>query len=499
MNIASDFKVQRPAFLSEHPKELFIDGKWTPAISGETFETINPSNGQVLARIAAGAAPDVAMAASAARRAFEGPWSHFTPYERQACILKLADLVDRHFDELSLLDSLEMGAPLSRLRANSHKRAIGRLRFYAGLATAIHGQTIENSASREMFTYTAREPIGVVGAIIPWNAPLTSAIWKIGPALATGCTVVLKPAEQASLSCLRLAELIIEAGVPSGVVNVITGFGESAGAALAQHADVDKIAFTGSHFVGQKIIQASAGNLKRVTLELGGKSPDIVFADADLDKAVMGAAMGVFGNTGQVCCAGTRLFVERSIYDEFIARVAKFGSDLVVGDGLDPKTQIGPVVSKEQLDRILSYIQIGLDEGATTLSGGKRMLDAPLANGYFLPPTVFGSVKDDMRIVREEIFGPVVCAIPFDTMDEVERRANATPFGLGSGIWTRDVKKVHRLAKSIKAGSVWVNCYNVMDPAVPFGGNKLSGYGREGGVEHVDDYLNTKSVWINYN
>lgn len=499
MNIPTDFNQPRPTFLSGRSKELFIDGKWTPAISGETFETINPSNGQSLARIAAGSAADVEAAVSAARRAFEGSWSRFTPYERQGCILKLADLVDRHFDELSLLDSLEMGAPLSRLRANSHKRAIGRLRFYAGLSATIHGQTIDNSAAQEMFTYTAREPIGVVGAIIPWNAPLTSAIWKIGPALATGCTVVLKPAEQASLSCLRLAELVIEAGVPPGVVNVVTGFGESAGAALTQHLDVDKVAFTGSHLVGQKIIQASIGNLKRVTLELGGKSPDIVFADADLEKAVPGAAMGVFGNTGQVCCAGTRLFVERSIYDEFVARVSEFGSRLVVGDGLDPKTQIGPVVSKEQLDRILSYIQIGLNEGATTLSGGSRVSDEHLANGYFLLPTVFCNVNDSMRIVREEIFGPVVCAIPFDTIEEVERRANATPFGLGSGVWTRDVKKVHRLAKTIKAGSVWVNCYNVMDPAVPFGGNKLSGYGREGGVDHVHEYLNTKSVWINYN
>ncbi|WP_091918607.1 aldehyde dehydrogenase family protein [Mesorhizobium sp. YR577] len=488
----------RPAFLGQAPKQLFIDGKWVQPASGETFETVNPSNGQVIARIAAGGTQDINDAVAAARRAFEGSWSRFTPYERQGVILKLAELIDRDFDELSLLDSMDMGAPLSRLRGPGRKRALGRLRFYAGLATTIIGHTIENSASREMLTYTVREPIGVIGAIIPWNAPLTSALWKIGPALAAGCTVVLKPAEQASLSCLRLAELCMEAGIPAGVVNVVTGLGESAGAALTQHLDVDKIAFTGSHLVGQKIIQASVGNLKRVTLELGGKSPDIVFADADLDKAVPGAAMGVFGNTGQVCCAGTRLFVERSIYDEFIERVANFGNSLVVGDGLDPKTQIGPVVSQEQLDRVLSYIQIGLDEGATTIAGGARLTEEGLSSGYFLPPTIFGNVRDDMRVAREEIFGPVVCAIPFDTIDEVERRANATQFGLGSGVWTRDVTKVHRLAKTIKAGSVWVNCYNVMDPAVPFGGYKLSGYGREGGVEHVDEYLNTKSVWVNY-
>ncbi|SFU22678.1 aldehyde dehydrogenase (acceptor) [Mesorhizobium sp. YR577] len=498
MNIATESKRMRPAFLGQAPKQLFIDGKWVQPASGETFETVNPSNGQVIARIAAGGTQDINDAVAAARRAFEGSWSRFTPYERQGVILKLAELIDRDFDELSLLDSMDMGAPLSRLRGPGRKRALGRLRFYAGLATTIIGHTIENSASREMLTYTVREPIGVIGAIIPWNAPLTSALWKIGPALAAGCTVVLKPAEQASLSCLRLAELCMEAGIPAGVVNVVTGLGESAGAALTQHLDVDKIAFTGSHLVGQKIIQASVGNLKRVTLELGGKSPDIVFADADLDKAVPGAAMGVFGNTGQVCCAGTRLFVERSIYDEFIERVANFGNSLVVGDGLDPKTQIGPVVSQEQLDRVLSYIQIGLDEGATTIAGGARLTEEGLSSGYFLPPTIFGNVRDDMRVAREEIFGPVVCAIPFDTIDEVERRANATQFGLGSGVWTRDVTKVHRLAKTIKAGSVWVNCYNVMDPAVPFGGYKLSGYGREGGVEHVDEYLNTKSVWVNY-
>ncbi|MBV7486536.1 aldehyde dehydrogenase family protein [Bordetella sp. BOR01] len=483
--------------LSAAANQLYIDGEWVASSSGEQLESINPATGETIAHVANGNAADVDRAVAAARRALHGPWRDTTPYERQAIILKLADLVDQHFDALCLLDSMDMGAPLSRLRANSRKRALGRLRFYAGMATAIHGNTIGNSAPGKVFTYTMREPIGVVAGIIPWNAPMTSAIWKIGPVLATGCTMVLKPAEQASLSCLMLAELMAQAGVPPGVVNVVTGVGEITGAALAGHPDVNKVAFTGSHAVGQSIVRASAGNLKRVSLELGGKSPDIVFADADLDKAVPGAAMGVFGNTGQVCCAGTRLFVERKIYDEFVQRVAQFGQQLRVGNGQDPDVEIGPLVSKDQLERVLDYIDIGRREGARTISGGERMTEGNLANGYFVRPTVFGDIEDGMRIATEEIFGPVVCAIPFDTIDEVEQRANATAFGLGSGVWTRDINKAQRLSRSLHAGSVWVNCYNLMDPAVPFGGYGLSGYGREGGVEHLDEYLQTKAVWIN--
>lgn len=487
---------QPSRYLGAEPNKMYIDGQWVPSASGEVFASINPATGEEIASVPRGNAADIDLAVAAARRALNGPWKKKTPYERQEILLNLSRLVDEHFDELCLLDSLDMGAPLSRLRANSRKRALGRLRFYAGQATAIHGETIANSVGAHMSTYTLREPIGVVGAIIPWNAPMTSALWKIGPVLATGCTMVLKPAEQAPLSSLMLAELMEKAGVPPGVVNVVTGFGESAGAALAAHPGVDKIAFTGSHAVGQSIVRASAGNLKRVSLELGGKSPDIVFADADLDAAVAGAAMGVFGNTGQVCCAGTRLFVERRIYKEFVARVAAFGDALKVGNGQDPEVQIGPVVSAAQLERVMRYIDIGTSEGATPISGGHRITEGELAKGYFIRPTVFDNVEDGMRIASEEIFGPVVCAIPFDTIDEVETRANATPFGLGSGIWTRDINKVQRLTRSLHAGSVWVNCYNVMDPAVPFGGYGLSGYGREGGTEHLNEYLQTKAVWI---
>jgi aldehyde dehydrogenase (NAD+) len=341
-----------------------------------------------------------------------------------------------------------------------------------------------------------KEPVGVVGAIIPWNGPLGASVWKIGPALATGCTVILKPAEEAPLTPLRLGELILEAGVPPGVVNIVPGFGETAGAALAAHAGVDKIAFTGSHLTGQKIIAASAGNLKRVSLELGGKSPDIVFADADLENAVPGAGMAVFANSGQICSAGTRLFVERRIYDEFVGRVADFGNGLKVGDGIDPKTQIGPLVSEQQLDRVTGYLSIGKQEGARAVSGGNRLTGEAYTRGYFVPPTVFADVRDDMRIAQDEIFGPVLSAIAFDDIDEVIVRANATSFGLGSGVWTRDVSKAHRLAKAIRAGSVWVNCYQAMDPAVPFGGYKMSGYGRESGLQHLEEYLNVKAVWI---
>ncbi|MDO9713274.1 aldehyde dehydrogenase family protein [Paracraurococcus lichenis] len=482
-------------FLDGKPKRMLIDGKWLEAASGKTFETINPATGEVLARVAEGDAEDVDRAVEAARRAFNGPWSRAKPFERQSLLLKLADLVERHFDELAALDTLDMGAPISRTRG-SRLRALGMLRYYAGQAVSIHGETIENSLPGEYASFTLKEPVGVVGAIIPWNGPLTATIWKIGPALATGCTVVLKPAEEAPLTPLRLAELCQEAGVPPGVVNVVPGYGETAGAALAAHRGVDKVAFTGSHLTGQKIIQASAGNLKRVSLELGGKSPDVVFADADLDAAVPGAGMAVFANSGQICSAGTRLFVERKIYEEFAARVAAYGKSLRVGDGLDPNTQVGPLVSAEQLDRVTGYLAIGRQEGARPLSGGERLTEGDMARGYFVPPTVFADVRDDMRIAQEEIFGPVISAIPFDDIEEVITRANATSFGLGSGLWTRDVSKAHKLARAIRAGSVWINCYQAMDPAVPFGGYKMSGYGRESGKQHVEEYLNVKSVWI---
>ena len=431
MAVTQAIPITRHPYADGSYKKMLIDGKWVDAASGKKFETHNPATGELLATVAEGDAEDINRAVAAARRAFEGPWSKVKPFERQNILLKLADLVEKNFEELSQLDTLDMGAPISRTRGNK-LRVLGMLRYYAGQATAIHGETIENSLPGEFFSYTLKEPVGVVGAIIPWNGPLAASVWKIGPAIATGCTVVLKPAEEAPLTSLRLAELCMEAGVPPGVINVVPGYGETAGAALAAHPDVDKVAFTGSHVTGQSIIRASAGNLKRVSLELGGKSPDIVFADADLDAAVPGAAMAVFANSGQICSAGTRLFVERKIYDEFVGRVAEFGKKLQVGNGLDPNTQIGPLVSEQQMERVSGYLAIGQQEGAKAVAGGGRLTEGALAKGYFVPPTVFADVQDTMRIAQEEIFGPVISAIPFKDSDELIKRANATTFGLGS-------------------------------------------------------------------
>ncbi|MBU6461953.1 MAG: aldehyde dehydrogenase family protein [Bradyrhizobium sp.] len=487
--------------ITSHPyadgsyKKMLIDGKWVDAASGKKFETLNPATGELLATIAEGDAEDINRAVAAARRAFEGSWSKAKPFERQNLLLRLADLVEKNFEELSQLDTLDMGAPISRTRGNK-LRVLGMLRYYAGQATALHGETIENSLPGDIFSYTLKEPVGVVGAIIPWNGPLAATVWKIGPAIATGCTVVLKPAEEAPLTSLRLAELAMEAGIPPGVVNVVPGYGETAGAALASHPGVDKVAFTGSHVTGQSIIRASAGNLKRVSLELGGKSPDIVFADADLDAAVPGAAMAVFANSGQICSAGTRLFVEHKVYDEFVGRVAEYGKKLQVGNGLDPNTQIGPLVSEQQLERVSGYLAIGQKEGAKALAGGARLTEGALSKGYFVPPTVFANVQDNMRIAQEEIFGPVISAISFKDSDDLIQRANATTFGLGSGVWTTNVSKAVKVSKALRAGSVWVNCYQTMDPAVPFGGYKMSGYGRESGKQHLEEYLNVKAVWI---
>jgi aldehyde dehydrogenase (NAD+) len=492
---AQAIPLTRHAYADGSFKKMLIDGKWVEAASGKRFESRNPATGELLATVAEGDREDINRAVTAARKAFEGPWSKFKPFERQEILLKLADLVEKHFDELSSLDTLDMGAPISRTRG-SRLRVLGMLRWYAGQATSLHGETIPNSLPGDIFSYTLKEPVGVVGAIIPWNGPLGASIWKVGPALATGCTVILKPAEEAPLTSLRLGELALEAGVPAGVVNVVPGYGETAGAALAEHPGVDKVAFTGSHLTGQSIVRASAGNLKRVSLELGGKSPDIVFADADMDTAVPGAAMAVFANSGQICSAGTRMFVEQKVYDEFTDKVARFGKGLRVGNGLDPETQIGPLVSEQQLERVTGYLSVGKQEGARAVVGGERLTEGPLAKGFFVPPTVFADVNDNMRIAQEEIFGPVISAIPFKDTDELIQRANSTMFGLGSGVWTTNVSKAHRLAGAIRAGSVWVNCYQAMDPAVPFGGYKMSGYGRESGLQQMEEYLNVKAVWI---
>nr|WP_319944193.1 aldehyde dehydrogenase family protein [Mesorhizobium sp. AR10] len=476
-------------------RQMFIDGAWVDARSGRTMESRNPATGAIIATVPRGDRQDIEFAVAAARKAFDGPWSRFKPYERQVLLLKVADLFEKHWEEISRSDTTDMGMPIVRTRANRN-RVIGMLRYYAGMATSLHGETIENSLPGEVVSFTRKEPVGVVGAIIPWNAPTAASIWKIGPALASGCTIVLKPSEEAPLTPLLIADIMNEAGVPAGVVNIVTGTGVEAGAALAEHMGVDKIVFTGSTATGQSIIRASAGNLKRVSLELGGKSPVIVCADADLDRAVPVAAMSVFANSGQICIAGSRLFVERSIHDAFVERLAAYAKGLRIGDGIDPVTEIGPLVSEKQLQRVTGYLEAGTAEGATLVTGGSRLIEGALAAGNFIAPTVFAGVSDGMKIAREEIFGPIISALPFDTLDEAVERANNTPYGLAAGVFTQNVATAHQLSRKIRAGSVWVNTYHAIDPAVPFGGYKMSGYGREGGGEHLDEYLNTKGVFI---
>ena len=485
-------KVQ--SFISRTHKML-INGKWVEALSGQTFATYNPATGEVLAHVAEGNHEDIDRAVKAARSAFEtGRWSQLTPSERGRLIWKLADLLEENLEEFAELESLDNGKPLKIARAADVPLAVDLLRYMAGWATKIEGNTIPISVpyapGAKFLAYTLREPVGVVGQIIPWNFPLLMAAWKLGPALATGNTVVLKPAEQTPLTALRFAELIQEAGIPDGVVNIVPGYGETAGAALAAHPGVDKIAFTGSTEVGKLILQAAAGNLKKVSLELGGKSPNVVFADVDLDAAIAGAASAIFFNHGQCCCAGSRLYVENKIFDKVVEGVAEHAKKINVGSGQDESTDMGPLVSAEQLNRVCGYLESGFSEGAKAVVGGGRHGD----KGYFVKPTVLVNTNEKMKVVQEEIFGPVVTAIPFSDPAEVLAQANDSVYGLAAGIWTRDIQKAHRLASQLRAGTVWINCYNIFDAALPFGGYKQSGWGREMGHEVLEQYTEVKAV-----
>jgi phenylacetaldehyde dehydrogenase len=475
-------------------RQLFIDGKWVAAASGRTFATPNPSTGETLARVAEGDAEDIDRAVRAARAAFEGPWSRMTPSERGRVVWRIGDLILEHLEELAELESLDNGKSVVVARVADVPLAADLFHYMAGWATKLDGTTITPSVpympGAEFHAYTLREPVGVVGQIIPWNFPLLMAAWKLGPALTTGNTVVLKPAEQTPLTALRLAELIAEAGVPDGVVNVVTGFGETAGAALAAHPGVDKVAFTGSTEVGKMIVQAAAGNLKKVSLELGGKSPNIIFDDADLETSIAGAADAIFFNHGQCCIAGSRLYVQEDRFDDVVSGVADIAKSIKLGAGMEPDTQMGPLVSEEQLARVSGYVESGLAEGATAVVGGRRSGE----RGYFIEPTVLTNTRPDMKVVREEIFGPVVVATPFSDIDQIAATANDSSYGLGAGIWTSDISKAHRLARRLRAGTVWINCWNVFDAALPFGGYKESGWGREMGHEVLEAYTEVKAV-----
>ncbi|TWT55008.1 Phenylacetaldehyde dehydrogenase [Rubripirellula amarantea] len=484
------------SFLSS-PKQLLIDGRWVSAKSGKNFDVFDPATDEVVAQVAEGDAADIDLAVTAARKAFDsGPWSKMTPSQRGQLIWKVGELIEQNADELAQLETLDNGKPFNVAKAADVALAADMFRYMAGWATKIEGDTLSlgvpYAPDADFHAFTMREPIGVVGQIIPWNFPLLMAAWKLAPALATGCTVVLKPAEQTPLSALRLGELLLEAGIPAGVVNIVPGFGETAGAAIASHDLIDKVAFTGSTEVGKIIIKAAAGNLKKVTLELGGKSPNVIYDDADIDMAIAGAADAIFFNQGQVCSAGSRLYVQKGIYDEVVAGVSEIANNLKVGSGFDPATQMGPLVSREQHERVSGYLRAGLAEGAQASAGGAP-LDRP---GYFVQPTVLKDASVDMSVVREEIFGPVVAAMPFSDDGDLVSQANDSAYGLASGIWTKDISKAHRFAKAVKAGTVWINCYNIFDASLPFGGYKQSGWGREMGHAALENYLQTKSVVI---
>lgn len=483
-------------------RPMLIGGEWVMSASGETFETRNPATAKVLTEVTRGGEEDVNRAVKAAQRAMaDDAWRKITPAERGDFLYRLADLMEKHADAFAQLETLDNGKTYQKARAGDVAGTIKVFRYFAGWPTKFGGETIPVSpgGGMDMFNYTRKEPVGIVGQVIPWNYPLSMAAWKLAPALAAGCAIILKPAEETPLTALRLGELIMEAGFPAGVVNIITGPGSTVGARISAHPDIHKVAFTGSTGVGKAIAIAATENLKRVSLELGGKSPNIVLPDADIDKVADGAAGAIFNNQGQTCTAGSRLYVHKDIFDEVMEAVAARAKALKIGPGLDPETQMGPLVSQRQLDTVRGYVEAGREQGGKIIAGGNlaSLPDKEYKDGFFFEPTVFVDTGDTARVVREEIFGPVLTALPWDDEDDLLKRANDSVYGLSAGIWTNNLSKAHQIAHALEAGTVWVNCYNLVDPASPFGGYKESGWGREMGRGAMEMYSETKSIWIN--
>jgi aldehyde dehydrogenase (NAD+) len=491
MSVAYDFAHSPATEFMARPQHLLIDGRRVPAGSGRTFKSLNPATGQVIATIAEGGEADVELAVAAARRAFEGPWRTIRASERGQILMRWADLLKRNADEIIELESIDAGKPISATMRQDFPAAVDTLIYYAGWADKISGDVVP--VRDDALTYTVREPVGVVAAIVPWNFPLMIGMWKLAPALACGCTIVMKPAELTSLSALRIAELALEAGLPAGVFNVVTGPGRVVGDALVNHPDVDKVTFTGSPGVGRGIMKGAASNFKRVSLELGGKSANVIFDDADLEAASKAAASGIFFNAGQVCSAGSRVLVQEKAYDEVVERLAARAKSIRIGDPLDRKTALGPVISEKQMKSILDYVDIGQKEGARLVTGGERIGE----RGYFISPTVFADVAHEMRISQEEIFGPVVSVIKFRDEADALRIANGTAYSLAAGVWSRDIGKLQRFAKRARAGTVWMNTYGYTDVRLPWGGERDSGLGREHGTAAIDNFTEPKAVWMN--